>query len=393
MGAARILAVGDSFTAGMAATHPVLDPWTRQLNGILQSSKWQSGPGGPGIIMGVAGGAGWTNATPALSTVAAVAEGIFTYGGTWSTPSPGKGVNGLTRQTIDFATPARARYFIDADKLEFTDIGIIFGKSATGGTIQWDWTPGASDAGFIVPGSATIKGTISCNGTAASGVITRPAGLAGIKPGTSGTLQISLTDTSPIYFEGIILNNGDLTSGLGCNGVGRIGAATGDATYTAEERLVATFDNFCTFAGNSETCSHLLLAMGINDCNQDISIANFTTRITAIVERYESASSGKGTVGFLWHTLLDESLATNTPANYEDFRAATYGVIAAHATYTYMAADCDLYNNLRRSAAEVNLGEAFPMKISTDALKHPDDGGQAEIATLLAGTYLCESPY
>lgn len=385
LGGCGVRIIMHSFGKGYAQT-TYRDAFWRQLHFMLQDSPWQRNvSGGMGYVSARSGSTSWPGGGASLS-----GEAIWTFGGTWTVTSAAS-INNLRCTSADSATPARARLFVDPDTYPqeaCTDIAIVHGNEAVAGTLTWDLKYTATDTGFFAPGSGDITATINMNAATQGGVFAFPAGLAGLTATLTQPfiLQVACT-AGTVYFEGAYFFNGDLTCGMHAMDCSRIGAATGDATFTNADRLAATFTKGCTYAGNANTFTGCyIIGLDINDCNQQITIANFKTRLAALADQIDSDSSNNASVLFFISPCLDEALHSQT-IPWNSYKAAIYEVVSARTGFCAIA-DFDEFIGNPDTAAEVNEYEAVPFRYSTDAAKHPTNEGAIAMAGYLANILL-----
>jgi hypothetical protein len=386
LGGCGVRVVGHSFWKGYNQTHAYRDTFWRHLHAMLKNSRWQRNvTGGIGYVSGRSGFTTWPGGAATLS-----GEAIWTFGGTWTVTSAAS-INNLRCTSADSATPARARLFLDpvAYPVEATsDIAIVHGNEAVAGTLTWDLKYTATDTGFFAPGTGDVTGTINMNAATQGGVFTFPAGLAGLTTSLTQAfiLQVACT-AGTIYFEGAYFFNGDLACGMHGMDCSRIGSATGDATFTNADRLAATFTKGSTYAGNAQTFTACyVIALDINDCAQQITIANFKTRLLALADHVDTNSSNNASVLFAISPCLDEALHANA-IPWNSYKQAIFDVAALRPTFCAVA-DFDEFIGNPDTAAEVNEYEAVPFRYSTDAAKHPTNEGAIAMAGYLASVLL-----
>lgn len=383
MGGCGVRVVGHSFYKGYNQTHAWRDTFIRQLHRILKGSRFQQNViGGLGYVSGRSGSTTWPGGGASLS-----GEAMWTFDSGWTVTSAAS-INNL-RCTASGA--AQARIFLDPDTYPeeaTSDIAIVHGNEAVLGSATWDLKYAASDTGFFTAGTGDITGTINMNAATQGGVFTFPAGLAGLTATLTQPFIFQISRGSgTIYFEGAYFFNGDLTSGMHAMDCSRIGAATGDATFTNADRLAATFTKGCTYAGNAQTFTGCyIISLDINDCNQQIALSSFKTRLAALADQVDSDSSNNASVLFVISPCLDEALHSQT-IPWNSYKAAIYEVASARTGFCAVADIDELLGN-PDTAAEVNEYEAAPFRWSTDAAKHPTNEGALGMAAYLGSILL-----
>ena len=366
MGGTAVIPVGDSFFKGYNQTNPIRDNFNMQVHRAFAALPWCVGSGkGRGFVSGRSGSVAWPAGSATLS-----GQGIWTFDSNWTTGAAAS-INNL-RSTG--GAGAQVRIFIDPrDDPQWlegvTDIAICHGKEAVAGTLTFDLKYASSDTGFFTAGTGDITGTIDMNAATQGGVFTWPAGLSGLDPSQPFILQISRT-AGTIYFEGAYFCCNDKTSGLHWIDSSRIGAATGDATFTNADRLAATITKRCTYGSTIDSRAGLVLfGFGINDCNQELGTSSFQTRIAALTEFVNTVSSGQCAVGYFIHGCLDEALYAKNPP-FDHYKSALGELCDTYRSYSAVLSFDD-YMRDPDTAAEVNVFEADPFAYSTDADKHP----------------------
>ncbi len=383
LGGCGVRVVGHSFYKGYNQTHAWRDTFIRQLHRILKGSRFQQNvTGGLGYISARSGSTTWPGGAATLS-----GEAIWTFDSGWTVTSAAS-INNL-RCTASGA--AQTRIFLDPDTYPeeaTSDIAIVHGNEAVLGSATWDLKYAASDTGFFTAGTGDITGTINMNAATQGGVFTFPAGLASLTATLTQPFIFQISRGSgTIYFEGAYFFNGDLTSGMHAMDCSRIGAATGDATFTNADRLAATFTKGCTYAGNAQTFTGCyIIALDINDCNQQVALASFKTRLAALADQVDSDSSNNASVLFVISPCLDEALHSQT-IPWNSYKAAIYEVASARTGFCAVADIDELLGN-PDTAAEVNEYEAAPFRWSTDAAKHPTNQGALGMAAYLGSILL-----
>ncbi len=375
MGGCGVRVIGHSFYKGYNQS-TYRDTFIRHLHQMLQGSRFQQNVvGGVGYISGRSGSSSWPGS-------GSLTEGIWTFDANWTTGAAAS-INNLRCTT----TSGQCRIFMDPINYPIeatTDIAIVHGTEAVLGTLTWDLKYAASDTGFFTAGTGDITGTINMNAATSGGVFNFPAGLAGLTLTKTQPfiLQISRT-AGTIYFEGAYFFNGDLTSGMHAMDCSRIGAATGDATFTNTDRLTATFTRGCTYAGNAQTFTGCyIIALDINDCVQQIALSSFKTRIAALADQVNTDSSNNASVLFVISPLLDEALA-GYAIPWNSYKSAIYEVASGRTDFCAVASIDDFIGD-PYTAAAVNKYEAVPFRWSTDAAKHPTNEGAIGMAAYIA---------
>lgn len=380
MGGCGVRVIGHSFYKGYNQTHAWRDTFIRQLHWILKGAKL-----GLGYVSARSGNVAWPGGAATLS-----GEAIWTFGGTWTTAAAAS-INALRCTCADSATPGRARIFLDPDNYPeeaTSDIAIVHGNEAVAGTLTWDLKYAATDTGFFTPGTGDITNTINMNAATQGGVFAFPAGLASLTATLTQPFIFQVACTAgTIYFEGGYFFNGDLACGMHAMDCSRIGAATSDATFTNADRLAAMITKGCTYAGNANTFTGCyILALDINDCVGQTSLASFKTRLAALADQVDTDSSGNASVLFVISPCLDEGLhALTIPWN--SYKAAIYEVASARTGFCAVA-DIDEFIGNPTTAAQVNEYEAAPFLWSTDAAKHPTNQGALGMAAYLGSILL-----
>lgn len=375
MGGCGVRVVGHSFWKGYNQT-TYRDAFIRQLHQMLQGSRFQQNVvGGVGYISGRSGSGSWPGS-------GSLTEGIWTFDANWTVTSAAS-INNLRCTT----TSGQCRIFMDPVNYPIeatTDIAIIHGTEAVLGTLTYDLKYAPSDTGFFTAGLGDITGTINMNAATSGGVFNFPGNLSGLTLTQTQPfiLQISRT-AGTIYFEGAYFFNGDLTSGMHAMDCSRIGAATGDATFTNADRLTATFTRGCTYAGNAQTFTGCyIIGLDINDCDQQIALSSFKTRLLALADQVDTDSSNNASVLFAISPCLDEALH-GYAIPWNSYKQAIYDTVALRPSFCAIA-DFDAFIGNPSTAAQVNEYEAVPFRYSTDAAKHPTNEGAIAMAAYLA---------